>query len=141
MPITTNEKQTFELARLTAEKIRDGGVVCLFGNLGTGKTIFTKGIANHLGINKFSIKSPTYTYIRHHKTKLCNNFYHIDLYRLNEVDELLLQEINELLEEKSNIIVIEWSERMMDDLPKKRTEVHFAYIDEFKRKIDFKENK
>lgn len=141
MPITTSEQQTFELAGLTAKKISNGGVVCLFGNLGTGKTIFTKGIANHLGINKFSIKSPTYTYIRHHKAKNGNNFYHIDLYRLDEIDELLLQEINELLEEKSNIIVIEWSERMINNLPKKRTEVRFAYIDEFKRKIDFKENK
>lgn len=140
MPITTSEQQTFELAHLTAKKISNGGVVCLFGNLGTGKTIFTKGIANSLGINKFSIKSPTYTYIRHHKAKKGNNFYHIDLFRLNEIDELLLQEINELLEEKSNIIVMEWSERMINHLPKKRTEVHFVYIDEFKRKLDFNEN-
>lgn len=132
MPITKSEQETQQLAEKITKKIKNGGLVCLFGELGTGKTVFTKGIAHFLGIDKFSIKSPTYTYIRRIK-----NLYHIDLYRLDQIDDLLLHEINELLENKKNIIIIEWADRISEHLPKDRIDVRFEYVNETTRKIEF----
>ncbi|MBD3360733.1 tRNA (adenosine(37)-N6)-threonylcarbamoyltransferase complex ATPase subunit type 1 TsaE [Candidatus Peregrinibacteria bacterium] len=137
MPISKSEEETHCIAEKIAKKIKNGGVVCLFGDLGTGKTVFAKGIAHYLGIDKFSIKSPTYTYIRKHKRKDKNDLYHIDLYRLDKIDNILLREIDELLEDKENILIIEWADRMGDHLPKNRINVKFEYIDKNKRKIIF----
>ncbi|MFH1284610.1 MAG: tRNA (adenosine(37)-N6)-threonylcarbamoyltransferase complex ATPase subunit type 1 TsaE [Candidatus Peregrinibacteria bacterium] len=134
MPITKSETETLALAARIAEKIKKGGLVCLFGELGTGKTIFAKGIADYLGIDKFSIKSPTYTYIRHHSGRGVN-IYHIDLYRLEKIDDLMLREINELIENKTNIIIMEWADRMGNALPKNRIDIHLKYIDKNTREI------
>jgi tRNA threonylcarbamoyladenosine biosynthesis protein TsaE len=134
MEITKNEKETKEFAKKIAEKVRKGGVVCLFGDLGTGKTTFTKGFAQALGIDTFSIKSPTYTYIRDYKLGK-NNLYHIDLYRLETIDELLLQEMEEFLINKNNIMIIEWADRLKDHLPKDRIDICLEYLDENSRKI------
>jgi tRNA threonylcarbamoyladenosine biosynthesis protein TsaE len=135
MPTTKSELETYKLAEKIAQKIKNGGIVFLIGELGTGKTVFTKGIAHVLGINRFSIKSPTYTYIRKYKSKNMKNFYHIDLYRLDQIDDLLLQEIVELTENKKNIIIIEWADKLKDYLQTKKTKVFFEYIDPSKRKI------
>ncbi len=134
MIISKSTEQTQRLAGTVAEKIKGGGTVCLYGDLGSGKTTFTKGIAEKFNIEKFSIKSPTYTYIRHYQMDRFN-LYHIDLYRLEEVDELLLNEIEEISENRRNIIVIEWADRMKNNLTGKRIEVHFEYLGENARKI------
>lgn len=138
MPTTNNEQETHALAKDMAKNHSPGKIICLFGDLGSGKTTFTKGLAEGFGINKLNIKSPTYTYIREHKTEKGNNFLHIDLYRLNQIDDLLLDEINELAEDKNNIIIIEWGDRMGNKLPINRTEIYFEYIDENKRNITIK---
>lgn len=130
MQITKNREETCKLAASLAAKIKQGGIICLFGDLGSGKTTFTKGLAHALGIDSFSIKSPTYTYIRKH-----NNIYHIDLYRLEQVDELLWREIDEILENPKNIVIIEWADRLQEKLPTKRIEVHMKYLDENSRGI------
>ncbi|MDA1061063.1 MAG: tRNA (adenosine(37)-N6)-threonylcarbamoyltransferase complex ATPase subunit type 1 TsaE [bacterium] len=135
MYISKSTEHTERLANKIGVRIKSGGIVCLYGDLGSGKTIFTKGIAEALNIEKFSIKSPTYTYIRHYK-KDRFNFYHIDLYRLEEIDELMLKEIEELIENGKNIIVIEWADRMKDNLPEKRIDVSLEYLDENARKIE-----
>ena len=95
------------------------------------KTTFTKGVAQALGIDKFSIKSPTYTYIRNY-----DNIYHIDLYRLEELDELLWQEIEEIISDKNNIVIIEWADKIKQELPQNKIEVHFKYIDANTREIE-----
>ena len=118
-----------------AKKIKGGGVICLYGDLGTGKTTFVKGIAKALGIDDFVIKSPTYTYIRMYN-KFRHNFYHIDLYRLEEIDNLLWQEIKEIAEDPRNIIIIEWADRIKDELSQKSINVRFQYLDENSRKIE-----
>ena len=135
MPITNNEEETVNFAREVAKKIEDGGVICLFGDLGTGKTTFTKGIAKHFGLGEIIIKSPAYTYIRRHEAQ-GRNIYHIDLYRLNSIDELLLREIEELTENPKNIIIIEWADRMGKYLPEKRINIYLKYIDDKRRNIE-----
>ncbi len=138
MPISQNEKETQKLAAKIGQKIEKGGVICLFGDLGTGKTTFVKGLAEHFGINEFTIKSPTYTYMRKHVTAKNKLFCHIDLYRLEQIDELILEEIYELFENKDSIIVIEWAEKMEEYLPPERIDIYFKYIDEKKRELQIK---
>lgn len=138
MPITNSEEETHKLAKNLTKDFELGKTICLFGDLGSGKTSFTKGLAEGFGINKSTIKSPTYTYIREHKTKKGNIFFHIDLYRLNKIDDLMLDEINELIENKNNILIIEWADRMGNKLPIDRIEVYFEYIDKNRRKIEIK---
>lgn len=133
MIVSDSKEETHKFAAEISEKISKGGLLKLFGNLGSGKTEFTKGLAQSLGIEKFSIKSPTYTYIRTYPRKN-NNFYHIDLYRIEESDELLLQEINEILSDPANIVVIEWAEKLKD-IKHPAIEIHFEYLDEKRRKI------
>ena len=136
MTLSKGEEETYNIAKQTAEKIKNGGLLCLFGDLGTGKTVFTKGIAEALGINSFTVKSPTYTYIREYE-KSPHKIYHIDLYRLDSIDELLLHEINEILNNKNNIVIIEWADKMLHFLPKERIDIHFKYIDENTRELTF----
>ena len=132
MSVTKNEEETYKLAKDIAAKVKNGGFVCLFGDLGTGKTTFTKGIAKALGIDHFSIKSPTYTYIREYKEK---KLYHIDLYRIEEIDELLLLEIQEIQSNKNSIIIVEWADRIKNHLPENRIDICLEYLDENSRKI------
>lgn len=135
MLISNSVEETHKIAHKTAEKVKNGGIVCLYGDLGTGKTEFTKAVAQYFGIDKFSVKSPTYTYIRKY-TAHDQNIFHIDLYRLNEIDELLAQEIDELFENPQNIIIIEWADRMERHLPEDRINIKMHYIDENTRKIE-----
>lgn len=137
MTISKSESQTQEIARNLATKITKGGVICLFGELGSGKTTFTKALAASLGIEEFEVKSPTYTYIRIYNSR--PQFHHIDLYRLEGPDELLLQEIQELTHDKQNIVVIEWADRFSQYLPEKRIDVVFKYLDEKSREISVKD--
>lgn len=138
MSLSKSEKETTKIAKTIAEKVKNGGFVCLFGDLGSGKTIFTKGIAQALGIDKFSIKSPTYTYVREYKARDIN-LYHIDLYRLEEIDELLWHQIEEILHNKKNIIIVEWADRLKEYLPENRIDIYFEYLDQNSRKIEIKE--
>jgi len=138
MTTTQNEEETRKLAYKTGESLEKTKVIYLTGDLGSGKTAFTKGLAEYFEIDHFTIKSPTYTYIRKHKTKNGDDFYHIDLYRIEEVDELLYQEINELFENEKNIVVIEWADRFTEK-PHDGIDVKFKYIDKNTREITIDE--
>jgi len=133
--ITKSPEETAELAKKIASKIKKGGLICLNGDLGTGKTTFTKSLMESLGIEDFKVKSPTYTYIReysHPKTKV----YHIDLYRLESVDHLLVEEIQEILQINANIVVIEWADKLEGYLDSKnKIEINFEYLSENYREI------
>lgn len=128
-------KDTEKIAHQIAKKISNGGVLLLFGDLGAGKTTLTKFIAEELGIDKFKVKSPTYTYIRNYN----NNFYHLDLYRLDEIDELLLQEVIEIWEDPNNIVVIEWPEKLGANIPSEHIAVTLTQINETTREINIED--
>ncbi len=125
--ITYNERETIELAQnLESEKFPNM-IICLEGELGSGKTIFTKGIAIALGI-KENITSPTFTIIKEYEGKL--PLYHMDMYRLNgKVDGLGLEEYFI----KKGIVVIEWADMIKPFLPEERLEIKFKIVGENKR--------
>lgn len=115
--ITHSEKETKELARKLAKKITHG-VIALTGDLGAGKTTFVQGFAKGLGI-KDKIISPTFVLIRQHKIpKSKKTLYHVDLYRIEELEDIKHLGIEEILKNPHNIVLIEWAEKMENLLPK-----------------------
>ena len=130
---TQNLRETQEFARDFAKNLKAGDVLCLYGNLGSGKTSFVQGLAKGLGITR-RIISPTFIIARRYKIGDLN-FYHIDLYRTQTLQDLRSIGIDEILEDDKNIVAIEWAEKLLDLIPKKRIDLKFEYIDENKRKI------
>ncbi len=128
MAIAKTPKETMEMAKNFAHKIsgQKNAVVCLKGNLGTGKTTFVKGFCAYFGIENLTVKSPTYTYYRLYKGDKAD-IYHFDYYRLEHLDDIVEQELFEIIEKKNSIVVIEWPEKVEFLLPKGTFIVNFNY--------------
>jgi len=132
--ITTNrEEETIELAQNIESEKFPNMVICLIGDLGSGKTIFTKGFAEALGIDE-NITSPTFNIIKEYNTEE-TNLYHMDLYRLEgDVRNLGLEEYFE----KGGVVIIEWADMIEEYLPDERLEIKFKVVDEDTRVLIFK---
>lgn len=125
--VTYNENDTIELAQNFESEKFPNMVICLDGELGSGKTVFTKGIAMALGIHD-NITSPTFTIIKEYEGEL--PLYHMDVYRLDgNVDGIGIEEYFT----KGGVVVIEWSDMIKDILPKERLDIKFRIVDENKR--------
>lgn len=127
--ITKDEIETIELAQnFEAEKFPNM-IICLDGELGSGKTVFTKGIANALGIEE-TITSPTFTIIKEYQGEL--PLYHMDVYRLDgDIDGVGIEDYFN----KGGVVVIEWANTIKDILPEERLDIKFKVVDENKRSI------
>lgn len=124
---THSEIETVEIAQNFESEKFPNMIICLDGELGSGKTVFTKGIANALGI-KESITSPTFSIIKEYFGEL--PLYHMDVYRLDGNTEGT--GIEEYFN-KGGVVVIEWSETIKDILPEERLNIKFKVVDENKR--------
>ncbi len=107
-------EETLKVAKEFASSLKGGEIICLSGDLGTGKTAFTQGIAQALGIKEY-ITSPTFTIINEYQGTI--PLYHFDVYRISDYDELFEIGFEEYIE-KYGIVVIEWAEMIKDTLPK-----------------------
>ena len=108
-------------------------VICLDGELGSGKTVFVKGFAKALGIDD-NITSPTFNIIKEYQTGELPLF-HMDVYRLDEVeDDIGIRDYFV----KDGVTIIEWSELIKNDLPEERLEITFKIVDENTRVLLFK---
>ena len=126
---TKNEDETIELAQNFESEKFPNMVICLRGDLGSGKTIFTKGIADALGVTE-TITSPTFNIIKEYEGEL--PLYHMDVYRLNgKVDDLGLEEYYK----KGGVVVIEWADMIEDFLPEERLDIKIKAVDEDVRVI------
>ena len=126
---TRSEEETIELAQNFESEKFPNMIICLDGELGSGKTVFTKGVAMALGI-KENITSPTFTIIKEYDGEL--PLYHMDVYRLDGVtDGIGIEEYFT----KGGVVVIEWADTIKDILPKDRLDIKFRVIDENKRLI------
>ena len=125
---SNNEYDTIELAQnLESEKFPNM-IICLTGDLGSGKTVFAKGFANALGISEV-VNSPTFTIIKEYLEGEMP-LYHMDVYRLDgNTDGIGIEEYFH----KSGVVIIEWAETIKDILPKERLEISFKIVDENKR--------
>ena len=128
-----SEMDTIEFAQnLESEKF-PGMVICLNGDLGSGKTVFTKGFANALGINEV-VTSPTFNIVKEYYDGEAPLF-HMDVYRLDETDlEINFQEYFS----RKGISIIEWSDLIQDELPKERLEITFKILSEDSRLLILK---
>lgn len=131
--ITKSAKETQNFGAVTADKIRRGGIIALYGDLGSGKTTFVQGLGRGLGLSN-KIISPSFIIIRTYSLT-GRNFYHIDLYRINDQKEIVGMGLTEIIQNKENIITIEWPEKIEAMLPKERINIYFEYIDANKRQI------
>ena len=112
--ITHSEEETRALGRELGRELAPDGVLLLSGNLGTGKTVLTQGLAEGLGIDPREVQSPTFTLIREHEGP-GGRLVHVDLYRL-EPEETGALGIEELLA-GPGIKVVEWAERLPFEVP------------------------
>lgn len=126
-----NEEETIELAQnIESEKFANM-VICLEGDLGSGKTVFTKGFAHAMGI--VDVTSPTFNIIKEYEGEL--PLYHMDVYRVeNNIDNLGLNEYFD----KGGVTIIEWADMIKDYLPEERLEIVFKMIDENTRVVILK---
>lgn len=120
-----NEMDTMELAQNIESEKFPNMVICLDGELGSGKTIFVKGFASALGI-KDNITSPTFNLIKEYETGEMP-LYHMDMYRL--ADDAKNIGVEDYFV-KNGVSIIEWSDLIEDILPEERLDIKFRVIDE-----------
>ena len=134
--VINNIKQTKKLAQSFAKLLVGGEVILLNGDLGAGKTTFTKFVLQALGV-KDNITSPTFTLMHEYKTKRFN-IYHFDMYRLSDANEATALGFEEYLysEDKSSIVFVEWAENINDILKGNFIKINIKLIDDNKRKFE-----
>ena len=140
MQITTkSEQETKEFAKKFAAKLSGGMILCLYGELGAGKTTFVKGLAEGLSI-KDNITSPTFTlmniYKIANKKTAIQSLVHIDTYRLKNEEELLQIGAEDYVGTPDSITVIEWPEKVANFLKEKKvTKIYLGHASDNEREI------
>jgi tRNA threonylcarbamoyladenosine biosynthesis protein TsaE len=109
--VTPTESDTAELGRSFGAQLEPGAVVLLSGELGAGKTIFVRGLAQGLGVDPDDVHSPSFTLVNYYPA--ATPLYHIDLYRLDTgANAAYAVDLDEILQNEAAIVVIEWAERL-----------------------------
>ncbi len=134
--ISQSFEETRALGKRLAKCAKPGDIVCLFGDLGSGKTTMIKGLAAGLGAHEEDVTSPTFVFLNVYD-QLKWPLYHFDLYRLEETDELFDIGYEEFLY-GDGIAVVEWSERLEEFLPKERLDIYLKHKGEDSREIRLK---
>lgn len=134
---------------------RNGVVIALYGDLGSGKTTFMQGLAIGLGVKK-RVLSPTFIIVRQYEISdmkyvegsaqsvsriayHISRLYHVDLYRIKDEKDVESLGLEELWSDPKTVIAIEWPEKIEKILPEKRTNIYFEYLGENERKITISE--
>ena len=128
--IAESPEKTEELAERLAKTLEGTEVIAMFGGLGAGKTAFTRGLAKGLEAGD-DVSSPTFALVHEYSGKY--PVYHFDMYRIGSFDDLYSTGFFDY--EGSGIMVIEWSENIVDFLPEERIEVHIDSLSENEREI------
>jgi tRNA threonylcarbamoyladenosine biosynthesis protein TsaE len=135
--ISSGVKDTISFAENLSKGFTGGEVIALCGDLGAGKTHFSKGIAKGLGI-KDTVTSPTFTIMQSY----CGgrlNLYHCDMYRIEDKKELYETGFYEALSDKKGVCVIEWAEKIKGVLPQNTIYINIEINSKNKRTITVKD--
>lgn len=134
--ISHSEKETKEFAQDFAQNLKGGEVLCLYGDLGSGKTTFVKGLAKGLGI-KETVVSPTFILHRSYPIPRAKplKLHHIDLYRIEGLQDVESLGLGEIFADDKSITAIEWAEKIKALLLRKRIDIFFKYLDANKREL------
>lgn len=129
--ITKNAQETAKVGQELAQYLAGRGaphILCLYGELGAGKTTFTQGFARGLGITS-RLLSPTFIIVRRYQIPDKENYlYHVDLYRLHSAAEMEGIGIPEIFADLASYTVIEWSERLGKLMPPDHISIHFTCL-------------
>lgn len=132
--ITTGEEQTYWIGEALGRLLEAGDLVCLYGDLGTGKTSLAYGIALGLDVEEEYVPSPTFTFVNEYRGRV--PFYHMDLYRLKDSRELEGIGFDEYID-SDGVTVIEWAERAEEALPEERLNIYISFVSADSREIGF----
>ena len=114
----------------------DQNLIELIGDVGAGKTTFTRGLADGLGI-KESITSPSFTISKTYALPTGGNLIHYDFYRLSDPG-LMLDDLTESLSDPTNIVIVEWADTIKNFLPENRLKIEITYTDNNEREVIIK---
>ena len=132
--LSNSPAATFNFGKRVGEGLKVGSVIVLIGELGCGKTLFTRGICDGLGIPTRYVNSPTFAFVNRYPGKL--PVFHIDLYRLDTmIEEFEIGILDYLAEADSGIIVVEWAEKILSLLPDDYLQVQFQVLSAQRRRL------
>ena len=131
--ITKSEKETYDFGYSVGKTLKGGEVILLDGELGAGKTVFTKGLASALGITQ-PITSPTFTILNVYENEpLC--LYHYDAYRLSSGEEAYEAGLTEYFYDDGGVCVIEWAQNVASALTGEEIKITINYLSSNEREI------
>ncbi len=131
--ISHSPEDTQGLGKRLGELAQAGDVFLLVGRLGTGKTCLTQGIARGLGIED-GASSPSFVIVKEYYGRL--PLYHIDLYRLDQIEEVLQLGLDEYIYGRG-VCVVEWAEKGLDAFPQEYLLIRLEYVSENERRLSF----
>ncbi|MFA5031412.1 MAG: tRNA (adenosine(37)-N6)-threonylcarbamoyltransferase complex ATPase subunit type 1 TsaE [bacterium] len=130
--ISNSAEETLEFGEKLGKKLKKNTLIALYGEFGAGKTVFVKGIAKGLDCN-IDVNSPSFVFMNEYQCKI--PLYHIDLYRINKLEDVLSLGLDELFESQG-VCVIEWAEKATKLLPAKRIDIKINILDDGNREIE-----
>lgn len=133
-----SEEETIDLGRNMAQSLRGGELLILEGDLGMGKTVFARGIAAGLGIPQDEVRSPSFTLVHEYEEGKFPLF-HVDLYRLESVEEMEGLGLEELTE-AGGVVMIEWGEKLPPWFRRGALTIRFHDLGEGSRRIELDES-
>ena len=136
--ISHSEEETEAFAEKLAGSLPPGSVLTLDGDLGAGKTVFSRGFARGLGITE-PVSSPTYTIIQEYPLPQSGMLFHLDLYRISNSASALAFGVDEYINDPECYALIEWPERIADILPPGRISVRIRHLSDTEREISCRE--
>lgn len=116
---TASPEETFDFAKKFASQLKKGDILCMYGDLGVGKTLFAQGLAEGLEVEEY-INSPTFTIVNEYDGRI--PFYHFDVYRISDSDEMYEIGFDEYVFGEG-VCLIEWAELIEDIIPKPYTKI------------------
>lgn len=132
--VTNSIQETIEFAKKFARKLKPGSILCLEGQLGSGKTTFVKGLAEGLGLkHPGQVKSPTFVLMHIYKAKI--PLYHFDCYRLDSTEELENIGFQDFVNDPQAISCVEWAEKAKGLIPSHAKHIRFEILDAEQRSI------
>ena len=131
--VSSSPEQTRKIGMKLGELAAPGDIILLVGSLGAGKTCLTQGIARGLGIREYTA-SPSFVLVREYQGKL--PLYHVDLYRLDRVEEVAQLGLDDYLYGKG-VCVVEWADKGLSVLPEGHLLIDMQIVSPLKRKLSF----
>jgi len=132
--LSNSPADTFSFGKRIGERLKAGSIIALIGELGCGKTLFTRGICVGLGVPERRVNSPTFAFVNEYLGRL--PVFHIDLYRIGDIVEgFEIGILDYLVKADSGVIVLEWAEKVLSLLPTDYLQVQFEVLSARKRQL------